>query len=136
MRQMSLRAFRDSIATLHQPVEVSKRDGDGNIQVLGFWTPYMQHPPDAKPVPILEDQPPVSGGVAAIRGGQYVAEERTPLDIPIDDEPEFPMAEETEFDRHPLTAPRVISSPEQVAAAVRVDPLRAVPKPSQRKGKR
>lgn len=102
MRLVSLRKFRGEIPELREPVEVSRRDGDGNLQVLGFWTPY--------------DQP---GPAAPI------------LDIPVD--AEFPVAEDSEFDRHPRTAPIVISSPEEVADAVRPDPIRAVPKPSQRK---
>jgi hypothetical protein len=106
LRQMSLRQFRIQIVDLRAPVEVSRRDNDGNIQVLGFWTPYMQEAPGA-------------------------------LAIPVDDEGDggFPMGEDSEFDRHPRTAPRLISSPEEVAKTVRINPVRAVPKPSQRRRK-
>lgn len=38
--QISLRRFRETIADLRDPVEVSRRDADGNITVLGSWTPY------------------------------------------------------------------------------------------------
>lgn len=98
MRQMSLRAFRDSIADQTSPVEVSKREDDGNIRVLGFWTPYNRHP-----VASL-------GPLPAVR-----------LELPIDDAEVVPV---------------VINSPADVATAIRVDPVRAVPKPSQQKRKR
>jgi hypothetical protein len=134
MRQLSLRAFRDSIASLRAPVEVSKRDSDGNILVLGYWTPYAQHPPDSKPIEPLSpgEKPTATISVLSAEGGTI----RPPvtLEIPIDDdEPGFPVSEDSEFDRHPRTAPRVISSAEEAAAVVRADPIRAVPKPSQRK---
>jgi len=69
---------------------------------------FDRHPRTA----ILEDQPPVPGGTTAIRDGQYVREERAP------------------------GPPRIITSPEEAAVAVKVDPVRAVPKPSARKAKR
>lgn len=40
MRNISLRKFRAEIVDLDEPVEVSRRDGEGSIQLLGFWTPY------------------------------------------------------------------------------------------------
>lgn len=92
MRQVSLRRFRDGIADLREPVEVSLRDGDGHIRVLGYWTPYRP--------PVPEDHPKVV------------------LDIPVEADP---------------ATFRVIRSPGDVATAVRPDPVRSVPKPSQRK---
>lgn len=137
MRQMSLRAFRDTIATLHQPVEVSKRDSDGNILVLGYWTPYAQHPPEAKPIEPLKPGEVPTATVTVLDGATgAVTREPVTLEIPIPDDVEdgaFPMAEDSEFDRHPRTAPRIISSPEEAAAVVAPHPVRAVPKPSQRK---
>lgn len=118
MRQISLRAFRDSIADIHQPVEVSRRDGQGNIQVLGYWTPYVQHPEDGE-----------------TKLGP------TTLVLPVDDEGDggFPVGSDEEFDRHPRTAPKVIKTPEEAAAATAAAiastarPIQPVPKPSQRK---
>lgn len=135
LKQMSLRKFRVEIADLREPVDVSRRDPDGNIQILGYWTPYMQYAPDSVSLEPLEDQPPVPGGTTAIRDGQYVREERVPeIEIPVDDEA-FPVGEDSEFDRHPRTA-TLIRTPEEAAAVVAVNPVRAVPKPSQRKGRR
>ena len=87
--QLSLRRFRETIADLRDPVEVSRRDSDGSMRILGAWTPYPQSQTEAKP-----------------------------LELPLDDEP---------------VAPKVIKTPQEVAAVVRVDPVRAVPKPSQMK---
>lgn len=110
MRNMSLRKFRDQIATITEVVEVSRRETTGNINVLGFWTPYMQYAPDAKPLKSLDiltdDVDPVPGGTTAIRDGEYVRE-----------------------------LPKVIKTPEEAHAATAsaVRSVRAVPKPSQRK---
>ena len=91
----ALRKFRDDISNLREPVEVSRRDQSGIIQVLGFWTPYNAHLPDrAVPPPLLDLQ---------------LSEDADPATL------------------------RIIGSPEQAAAAVRPDPIRAVPKPSQRR---
>lgn len=173
LKQISLRKFRETVADLHEVVEVSKRDTDGNINILGYWTPYMTYPAGASTVPLepLEDQPPVPGGTTAIRDGGYVREERAPgppsplidkvpptyevvdgrpvlqgsvLDLIDDDEVDFPVGEDSEFDRHPRTMDKpvvpgqgiaggVIKTPEEAAVAVAVNPVRAVPKPSQRK---
>jgi hypothetical protein len=115
MKNISLRRFRAEIAETYEAVEVSRRDPEGNIQLLGYWTPYVTYP-DAKPLEPLRDQAPVPGGTTAIRDAKYVQEERVPLEI-TDDEP----------------GPRVIRTPAEVAVAVAVNPVRAVPKPSQRK---
>lgn len=45
MRTISLRKFRTEVADLTDKVEVSRRDGDGNIHLLGFWTPYKGSEP-------------------------------------------------------------------------------------------
>lgn len=115
IQQMSLRAFRDSVAELRQPVEVSKRGPDGLIRVLGSWTPYKTEP--IANLDLTEDQDQVPGGTTAIRGGQYVREDRAPLDLPTDDD----------------HGPKVINSPDDVPAVVEMHPVRAVPKPSQRR---
>ena len=115
MKNMSLRKFRDQIAELTSPVEVSLRDGDGNIRVLGYWTPYAQIPSDAKPLIPPELGPGPSELVA--EGGSQLG---STLDIPVDEEP----------------APRVIRTPEEVAAVVSSNPVRAVPKPSQLRRRR
>lgn len=94
MQQISLRRFRDRIDEISEPVEVSRRDAEGNINILGFWTPY---PPGTQ----LLDLGPGRTRV---------------LDLPID-----------------VERPRVIRSPEEAAIAVPVHPVRAVPKPSQRR---
>src|SRR5512147_1908770 len=107
MKNISLRKFRAEIVDIREAVEVSRRDPDGNIQVLGYWTPYMQYAPGAKPLePVapIEDQP--------------LTEHR--LEIPVDDEPR----------------PRVIRTPQEAAAAVNPHPVRAVPKPSAAKRRR
>jgi hypothetical protein len=132
LKQISLRKFREQVADLTEVVEVSKRDGDGNIRILGYWTPYATHPADATPLEPLVGAKAEPGPMVGI---EVKAGEVGVLDIPVDDE-SFPMAEDSEFDRHPRTAPRVIATPEEAAVAVRVDPVRAVPKPSQRKVKR
>jgi hypothetical protein len=104
VKQISLRAFRGGIGDLREPVEVSRRDGQGNIQVLGFWTPYMQYPPGG----ILADPAPPEIPAEVGGGG-------------------FPMGEDAEFDLHPRTAPRIITTPEEAAAAAPAS-LRAFPK--------
>jgi hypothetical protein len=50
MRMISLRAFAAQVSTLVEPVEVSRRDREGNIQILGYWTPYATVAPDATPL--------------------------------------------------------------------------------------
>ena len=42
MKAISLRAFRDSLATLTEPVEVVKREA-GELRTLGTWTPTIPH---------------------------------------------------------------------------------------------
>ena len=83
--QISLRRFRETIADLRHPVEVSRRDADGSMRILGAWQPYQQ----------LAEAPS--------------------LDLDLD------------------PVPKVIKSPEEVATVVAPHPVRAVPKPSQRK---
>jgi len=39
MKTISLHQFRESVASLDEPVQVQRRDGQGNYQVLGTWTP-------------------------------------------------------------------------------------------------
>lgn len=111
MRQMSLRAFRDTIADVRQPVEVSKRDSDGNILVLGFWTPY----PQAGSVVAVH---PSTMSAAALDAGADSEEIHRPLEIPVEDEP---------------SGPHVIKTPAEAAAVVPINPVRAVPKPGQRR---
>lgn len=55
MRQISLRKFKNEVPDLDEVVEVSRRDPFGNIQVLGFWTPYMTAAPGA--VKLAEPDP-------------------------------------------------------------------------------
>jgi hypothetical protein len=90
LKQISLRKFRIEIVDLHEVVEVSRRDPGGNIQILGYWTPYATYPSDSKSLP--------------------------PLEIPTD-------------------GPKMIRSPEEASVAVAPSPVRAVPKPSQRRGR-
>ena len=40
MRTISLRRFRDSIATLDERVIVQRRDAAGNYQIIGEWHPF------------------------------------------------------------------------------------------------
>lgn len=103
MRQVSLRKFKNGIAELSEPIEVSLRDGQGNIRVLGFWTPY------ATPEEFVHEH-------------RHEIEALKPLDL----SPRLEIS---------VDEPVVIRTPEEVATAVRGDPIRAVPKPSQR-GKR
>lgn len=112
MKNISLRRFRAEIADIYEEVEVSRRDPEGNIQLLGVWMPYVTYHPDARQLELLEAQPPVPAGTTAIRGEQYAREERRPL-----------RAE----------GPKVIRTPAEAAVAVIPSPVRAVPKPSQRK---
>lgn len=68
--QISLRKFRDEIVDIHHVVEVSRRDPQGNINVLGYWTPYMTYPEGAVELP----EP---NGIEAL----------PVLDLPVDDGP-------------------------------------------------
>lgn len=95
MSQMSLRRFRDTIGEIRQPVEVSRRDSEGNIVVLGVWTPY-------------------------------VFEARNSMG-------EITVTTKTIESPNTNGEPAVIRTPAEAAAVVRADPVRAVPKPSQRK---
>lgn len=117
LKQLSLRKFRDTIADVHEVVEVSRRDPQGNIQILGFWTPYVTYPEGSKPLPALDSTgTPTATVSVGDPGGQTIV----PLEIPVDEEP----------------VPRVIRTPEQAAVAVVPDPVRAVPKPSQQRKRR
>jgi len=40
VRTISLRRFRDRAAEIREPVEISLRDPDGNLRIIGFFTPY------------------------------------------------------------------------------------------------
>jgi len=131
MRQISLRAFRGQIADLHQPVEVSKRDGSGNIQVLGYWTPYVQIPDDAKslkPWQPGDEAPTATISVLSADGETVVPPVTLEIPLPDDDEDQELWSERS-------SAPKVINTPEEAAVAVPVNPVRAVPKPSQRRKK-
>ena len=133
LRQVSLRKFRDEIADIHEVVEVSRRVEAGNIQILGYWTPYAQSPADATPLEPLVGAKAAPGPMVGI---EVKVGETATLDIPVEDEA-FPMGEDPEFDRHPRTA--VIKTPEEAAAATRTAiatiprTVTPVPKPSQRK---
>lgn len=127
MKNISLRRFRVEIVDIDEEIEVSRRDPEGNIQLLGVWMPYVTYGSNAKPLEPLGDQAPVPGGTTAIRG-RYVREEQTAVPSPGVIEArrlEIPVAE-----------PRVIRTPADAAVAVAPHPVRAVPKPSQRKVKR
>lgn len=50
MRTISLRQFRDSIAKLDEPVEVARRDGAGNLQIIGRWEPSILDVPGSTPL--------------------------------------------------------------------------------------
>ena len=84
LKTISLRRFREQAAEIHEPVDIAVRDRQGNFQIIGFFTPYMTYPPDAKPlVPIADEEPPVPGGTTAVRRDEdgrlgYVTEERAP----------------------------------------------------------
>jgi hypothetical protein len=77
MNQISLRQFRERIGDLREPVEVSRRDVQGNIQILGYWTPYMTDAPAsgqldldaviAKPVAVAS---PVRAFPKAVQAGK------------------------------------------------------------------
>jgi len=41
MRTISLRKFRDSIPEVGEAIQVSRRDSDGNYQILGVWQPSV-----------------------------------------------------------------------------------------------
>ena len=41
MKTISLRQFRDSIASLEEPVQVNRRDPDGAFVTLGSWYPVQ-----------------------------------------------------------------------------------------------
>ena len=112
-KNISLRRFQKGILDIHEVVDVSRRDPSGDIQIIGFWTPYVIALPRSKPIPITEDQPPVPGGTTAVREGRYVTEERAP-------------------------GPRLIKTPEEAAAVTGSIPAagRAYPKADQVRGKR
>ena len=112
MRNLSLRRFKTDIAQLMEPVEVSRRDPDGNIHILGYWTPYAQMGPDPKPLEPLQ---------------------RAPLDIPVE-EPGVPIQLHDDIDVAAIA--KVIKTPEEAAAVVPSNPVRAVPKPSQQRKRR
>jgi hypothetical protein len=82
LKQVSLRKFRDEVSDIREVVEVSRRDHLGNIQVLGFWTPYVLDVPGAAAVPILEDTPALPGGTTAILDGSYVNATKLPESHP------------------------------------------------------
>lgn len=119
MKTISLRKFRDSITDITAVTEVSLRDADGNIRILGFWTPYATHPVDAIPLP-----EPVPG--ATLTAEISVNDEpvgRGQLVIPVeDDDPDS----ESGF--------ALIRTPEE--AAVAVTPVRPFPKAVQARRKK
>lgn len=66
MKNLSLRAFRDSVPKITEQVEVSLRDGAGGIRILGYWTPYPASP-DAAPLSTEPLHDHVEGGTATPR---------------------------------------------------------------------
>lgn len=108
MKTISLRKFRDSIADIHEVVEVSRRTPEGNIHVLGFWTPYMQDVPGS--VELI---------ATALVKDPLPGYEVKRVDIPVEDDP---------------PVPNVIKTPEEAAAAVR--PVRPFTKADQAGRKR
>lgn len=99
--QISLRKFRDEIVDIRQVVEVSRRDPQGNINVLGYWTPYMTYDRTLR----VE----VPGDVVGTGAVEPVV-----LELPVGDEP----------------LPRMVRSPEEAAVAV-APTVRAFPKSAQ-----
>lgn len=119
MRQMSLRAFRDQISDLHAPVEVSKRDGSGNILVLGYWTPYAQHPPDSKPIEPLKPGEIPTATISVVSASGEIVVPPVTLDLPTDD-----------WASSFINTPEEAASRAAVASATRR--IKPVPKPGQR----
>ena len=118
---MTLSQFRERVTELDEVVDVTRRDEQGNTQILGYWTPYATYAPGAVPLKPLVSQHAVA------------TKDLSEFDPSRDGE--FPMGEDSEFDLHPRTAPKpVIRSPEEAKTAVATVPsIRPVPKPSQRK---
>lgn len=48
MKILSLRQFRERAAEVHEPVQIAVRDKTGNLQILGYYTPYMQDVPGSE----------------------------------------------------------------------------------------
>jgi len=107
VKTISLRKFRNEIVDLHEPVEVMRRERDGNIQILGSWTPYMTSLPGSVSVPEAEPGEDVHASVEVV-------------DLQLD----------------AAIGPRIIRTPEEAATVAPISPLRAVPKPSQRRKSR
>ena len=68
MKTISLRRFRERAAEITEPVDIAIRDRDGNFQIIGFFTPYVTHPPEATPLkpldlggPVIEEAPDRTG---------------------------------------------------------------------------
>ncbi len=59
MKQLSARRFRVDFPTLTEPVTVLRRDPDGNLTVLGTWSPGQSRPSETAPDRLawLESQP-------------------------------------------------------------------------------
>ena len=89
LKTISLRQFRERAVDINEPVDIAIRDRDGNLQILGYYTPYATVGPDATS---LEPLSPGSGGTVL------------PLDLE---------------DGVKSTAGRVIRTPQEAAAAVR-----------------
>ena len=67
MKNISLRKFRVEIVDLRESVEVSRRDPEGNIQLLGYWTPYSAQSSRVEPPLPAELGASRSTGVPIIR---------------------------------------------------------------------
>jgi hypothetical protein len=74
MRTISLRKFRTEVADLTDQVEVTRRDSDGNIHLLGFWTPYAAKSDQVQlPVRRLEIPVPEPTGPKIVRTPEEAA---------------------------------------------------------------
>lgn len=67
LRQISLRQFRERAAEIREQMDIAIRDRDGNLQVIGYYTPYAAPAsPAARPLELPVDEP------EAVTEGQYV----------------------------------------------------------------
>lgn len=101
MKNISLSRFRDDIIKFTEAVEVSRKDSDGNIQLLGFWTPYVRP------------------GAAELLEVSIVTTDAAPGEMDAGGAHGFEIK------------PKVIRTPEEAKVAVASDPVRAFPKDRQ-----
>lgn len=78
---LSVRQFRDRAAEIRETVQIAVRDPEGNLRILGTYTPFLTESGPNRD--LTEEEPPVPGGVTAIRrqshgGLGYETEERAP----------------------------------------------------------